>query len=117
MTKVPPCLCCDEITRGVGQPMVKSATAVNPILLILLSNKIEAIESATDDFSLFEISKTVKLSCADKLAQVAESARRVLQHNVISIAEGSFVDPEFQVNFLDSFLKSGSHVCGNCNIV
>ncbi|XP_063715961.1 uncharacterized protein LOC134843680 isoform X2 [Symsagittifera roscoffensis] len=94
--KLPSCLCCDEITRGVGQPMVKSATAVNPIMLLLLSNTIESIESATDDFCLFRISKTVQLTCDRKLSDIILEARKAVRHIVVSMTEGAYVNKEFQ---------------------
>ena len=96
---LPNCICCDEISRGqIGQPMIKSATAVNPVLLLLLCNNVDLIQSASEDVSLFKISNSITLTCPHKQASVMMVARKVLVHNVISIVEKSFVDVEFQVS-------------------
>ena len=84
--------------------MVKSATAVNPIMLLLLSNTIESIESATDDFCLFRISKTVQLTCDRKLSDIVLEARKAVRHIVVSMTEGAYVNKEFQVSGLELLL-------------
>ena len=93
------CLCCDEISRGVGQPMIKAATAVHPLLILLFHNEVQELDSAaTDNFSLFKVSPVIRFTSDCKTASLVASVRKVLKHVVLSLVHGSFIDAEIQVN-------------------